>query len=65
MKKKKLNSKNNKIMKSSFKKKENPNNNKEDSSKAYFGLPEFDDILFIFAIFNSKSSKPFNFHTYF
>jgi len=32
-------------MKSSFKKKENPNINKEDTFKAYFGLPEFDDIL--------------------
>jgi len=41
-------------MKSSFKKKDATNNNKDDSFKAYFGHPEFDDILFYLYYFISN-----------
>ena len=53
-------------MKSSFKKKENPNTNKDDTYKAYFGLPEFDDILLYIYIFSYDFLfKILNFLTYF
>lgn len=45
-------------MKSSFKKKETATANTDDGSKAYFGLPEFDDILLKILFFYFNPSLP-------